>query len=95
LLVTQNHGSPDDGLGRKLVGAGLANVEPAVIDGAPGYWITGAPHVFWYLAPDGSVIEESRRLVGDTLVWERDDVLYRIEGAVSRVRALEIAESMR
>jgi hypothetical protein len=95
LLVTQNHGRPDDRLGRKLVSAGLAKVETAVIDGAPGYWISGEPHVFWYLAPDGSVIEESRRLVGDTLVWERDDILYRIEGAVSLVRALEIAESMR
>lgn len=95
LLVTQNHGSADDGLGRKLVNAGLARVETAVVDGAAGYWITGELHVFWYLAPDGSVIEESRRLVGDTLVWERDGILYRIEGAVTRERALEIAESMR
>ena len=95
LLVTQNGGSADVGLGHKLVNAGLAKVETAVIDGAAGYWITGEPHVFWYLAPDGSVIEESRRLVGDTLVWERDGILYRIEGAVTRARALEIAESMR
>ncbi len=53
------------------------------------------PHVFWYLAPSGAVIEDSRRLVGDTLVWERDGVLYRIEGAISRAQALAIARSMR
>ena len=51
--------------------------------------------MFWYLAPDTSMIKESRRLVGDTLVWERDGMLYRIEGAISKARALEIAESMR
>lgn len=63
--------------------------------GAPGLWISGAPHVFWYLAPDGEFINESRRLVGDTLAWERDGVLYRIEGDITLERALEIAVSMR
>lgn len=95
LLVTQNPGMADERLGGKLLGAGLTTVEAVVVDGAPGYWISGEPHMFWYLAVDGSFIEDSRRLVGDTLVWERDGVLYRIEGAVSKTRALEIAESMR
>ena len=95
LLVTQNEGMTDERLAGKLVGAGLATAESVVVDGASGYWISGAPHMFWYLAPDTSMIEESRRLVGDTLVWERDGMLYRIEGAISKARALEIAESMR
>ena len=95
LLVTQNRGQPDHGLARKLVQAGLATVEPVDVNGATGVWISGSPHVFWYLAPDGSVIEDSRRLVGDTLAWERDGVLYRIEGAITLAHALEIARSMR
>jgi hypothetical protein len=33
--------------------------------------------------------------VGDTLAWERNGVLYRIEGAITQERALEIARSMR
>jgi hypothetical protein len=94
LLVTQNHGEADTGLARKLVDAGLATVESVTVDGAPGYWISGQPHIFWYLAPDGEAIQDSRRAVGDTLVWERDGILYRIEGAVSLERALEIAASM-
>ena len=44
---------------------------------------------------DGEFIDDSRRLVGDTLAWERDGVLYRIEGAITLERALEIAASMR
>ena len=94
LLVTQNHGQPDDGLGHKLVDAGLASVEPVLVDDARGLWISGEPHVFWYQAPDGAVLQGSRRLVGDTLVWERDGLLYRIEGAISLARAMEIALSM-
>jgi len=65
------------------------------MDGSLGVWISGQPHLFWYLAPDGSFIQENRRLVGDTLAWERDGVLYRIEGAITLSRALEIARSMR
>jgi hypothetical protein len=95
LLVTQNRGGADDGLAHKLVEAGLATVRPVVVDDARGLWITGPPHVFWYLAPDGTVIEDSRRLVGDALVWERDGILYRIEGEIPLERALEIARSMR
>ncbi len=95
LLVTQNLGETDEGLAHKLADTRLATVESVDVDGAPGVWISGEPHFFWYLAPSGAMIEDSRRLVGDTLVWERDGVLYRIEGAISRAQALEIAASMR
>ena len=95
LLITQNQGAPDDGLAHKLVDMGVATIDAVTVDGARGLWISGEPHVFWYLAPDGAVIQESRRLVGDTLVWERDGVLYRIEGSIPLARAMEVAASMR
>jgi len=95
LLVTQNQGEPDAGLAHKIADTSRATVEPVDVDGAPGVWISGEPHLFWYLAPDGAFIQESRRLVGDTLAWERGGVLYRIEGAITRSSALEIARSMR
>ena len=95
LLITQNAGSADHGLANKLVDTGLASVESVQVDGAPGYWISGEPHWFWYLDPRGQTIEEGRRLVGDTLVWERDGVLYRIEGELTKAQALEIAATMR
>ena len=95
LLITQNAGESDDGLARKLISSGMASLESVSVDGARGYWISGEPHWFWYLATDGEVIDDGRRLVGDTLVWERDGILYRIEGAISKARALEIASTMR
>jgi hypothetical protein len=95
LLVTQNQGKSDAGLARKVVDSSTATVQSVDVDGAPGVWISGAPHLFWYLAPDGTYVNESRRLVGNTLAWERDGVLYRIEGAVTLDRAVEIAISLR
>jgi hypothetical protein len=95
LLVTQNRGGVDDGLASKLADAKLATVESVEVDGAPGVWISGQPHVFWYFDPSGAAIEDSRRLVGDTLAWERDGILYRIEGAIDLERALAVATSMR
>ena len=95
LLITQARGEIDQGLVDKLIDADLTNVRTLELDGAPAVWISGRPHIFWYVAPDGQVIEDSRRFVGDTLAWERDGVLYRIEGNMSLAVALEIAASMR
>jgi hypothetical protein len=95
LLVTQNRGEFDQGMVHKLIDTELGIVVPVDVDGAPGFWMAGAPHVFWYFAPDGTIIQESERRVGDTLAWERDGILYRIEGAASKERAVEIARSMR
>jgi hypothetical protein len=95
LLITQNRGEADAGLAHKVLDSSDATVESVDVDGSPGVWISGAPHFFWYLATDGTFINDSRRVVGDTLAWERDGVLYRIEGAIPLASALEIASSMR
>jgi hypothetical protein len=73
-------------------GVGLESVSVA---GAPGWWLHGAPHLFLRRAGPG----EERpvvptRLAGDTLLWERDGVTYRLEGSVGLERAREIAASI-
>jgi hypothetical protein len=95
LLFTQNRGDVDEGLANKLVDSGLGRVTKVKVGDDDGYWFFGQPHVFWYIAEDGSVVEESRRLVGNTLVWQHGDVLYRIEGDIDKDVALEIAASLR
>ena len=82
------------GLADKIVDSGFGTVQRVDVGDDAGYWFAGAPHWFWYLAPDGQVIEESRRVVGNTLAWQRGDILFRIEGAISLERALEIADSL-
>lgn len=89
LLVSQIYGGGSaQELGKKLLEGG-SSVEFSEIGGLeePGVWITGRPHVL--VLPGGPP-----RLVGDTLLWTRDGITVRLEGARSREQAVEIAESM-
>jgi hypothetical protein len=93
LLVTEFRGDLDPVLIGKLVGPGTS-AEQLAVGGEPGLWIHGEPHVFLYRDADGEVREETRRLAGNALVWNRGDLLLRLEGDVSREQALEIARSL-
>jgi hypothetical protein len=80
----------------KSAGEG-AKVERLTVDGDPAFFISGAPHGFAYTVPDTENTNfEQQRLAGNTLLVDRSDgILLRIEGDISRDRAVEIAESMR
>lgn len=72
-----------------------ARVAPIVVNGGSGFWIEGQPHDFFYRSADGSVVDEHLRLAGNTLLWERGTVLFRIEAQVDEATALRIAASFR
>lgn len=75
--------------------AGAATtVERLTIDGAPAYFLRGA-HGFALLDRRGAAVYESQRLAGNTLLFDRDGVLVRIEGAISRASAARVARSLR
>jgi hypothetical protein len=85
-------------LAREFVGkvAGQATrVERLRVGGARALWIEGAPHLFFYREPGGAIREGSIRLARNVLLLERGRVLVRLEGAFSRQRAVEIAQSLR
>lgn len=69
-------------------------VEEVSVDGITAYWLTGAPHEFVYLDELGRPEEDTLRMSGDALVWQMDDVTYRLESALSRTDALHLAESL-
>ena len=71
------------------------HLERIVINGTTGYWITGKPHLFWYTGADGSVRQESVRLAGNVLLWERNGLVLRLEAALPQAMALRIAASTR
>jgi len=79
---------------KKLVEAGTT-VEPAMIRGQPGYFLSGEPHVLLLVDEYGLTYEESARLARDVLVWEEDGGTVRLEGDLTRAEALEIARSLR
>jgi len=69
-------------------------VERVRVGSAPGIWITGRPHGVLYADRNGQFRDETLQLAGDTLVWERDGLVLRIEGARSKADALRIASSV-
>jgi hypothetical protein len=60
---------------------------------APSFWISAA-HALGYQRLGGGGAQEPFRLSAPALVWIRGELTYRLEGRVSRGRALEIARSL-
>ena len=69
-------------------------VEFVTVDGDFALWFA-EPHEVVVLEPDGTERRESARLAGHTLIWERGSVTMRLEGDLSRQRALDIAGTVR
>lgn len=80
----------DDGIPVAKQVAGDTELVEVTVDGQPGLWIVGGPHVVFF---DGGNTYEGR-LAGNTLLWERDGLTYRLEIAVELEAALAIAESL-
>lgn len=94
LLVTQFPGSVDDpGIVKKLAGSGT-RVEEFRIGADLAVWLVGGPHAVLFVAPDGSVREETGWLAGNTLLVDRNGVTLRIEGALDREDAVSLARSL-
>jgi hypothetical protein len=93
-LLSEFRGRLEAGLFQKLVGNGT-NVEAVRVGAVGGYWLSGEPHEFFYVAPDGTVDTETIRLATNTLLWSAAGITYRLESALSRDTAITLAVSMR
>lgn len=93
-LVTQFRGVLETSFIGKGIGPG-SKVENVRVGDAPGIWIEGQAHLFFYRDGAGNTLQETLRLAGNTLLWQRGDTLLRLEAQVDRQRALEIAASFR
>ena len=67
------------------------DVHPARVDGAPAAWIP-VPHVLELETERGF---QSFSVRGNVLIWEVDDVTYRMETSLDRAQAIALAESTR
>jgi hypothetical protein len=93
-LLSEFRGHLDAGFFQKLVSVGTS-VEAVEVAGVPGYWLSGEPHQFFYVAPDGQVDTETIRLAANTLLWSAGGITYRFESALPQQSAIAIANSMR
>jgi len=78
----------------KTAGPGT-RIERVTVDGTDGIWLEGQPHeVFVQPSGGGSAYPDRVRLAGNTLLWYRNGVTYRLEANVSKARALQIAGTL-
>ena len=94
-LVVEVRGVLDETLILGKAAAPGTSIEPVNVSGARGYWIEGAPHLFFYRDANGNAAQDTLRLAGNTLVWEQGGVTVRLEAQVSRDEALKLAATFR
>ena len=94
LILAEFRASVDPGYFEKVLEPGTT-IEPVSIGGATGWWISGAPHVIVFIDAAGQPVFDSRRIVGNTLLWAAGDVTYRLESGLGRDGAIALAERLR
>ena len=77
------------------IGSDLSDAEEVEWPGVEeAYWLTG-PRRVEYRDPDGNVVEGSARQTGEnTLLWQHDNLVYRLEGPLDKDEAIRIAQSL-
>lgn len=93
VLVTEARGAVNENFFQKILGPD-ATVEPITVRGHAGYWISGHPHAFAFTDANGNFYEDSLRLATNTLIFDDNGTIVRIEGDMTRAQALEIANSI-
>ncbi len=94
LVLMAFDGLTGDTYYQKMLGSD-STMEPVNVSGHRGLWIAGSAHFFFYERPDGTIIDDPRRWVGDALIWSDGVVTYRLETALGKDAAMRIAESLR
>jgi hypothetical protein len=91
VLVSQFRATGVERFIKKVVSSGTT-VTPLAVDGAMGFFLTGAQH-FLYLAPNDVIRDERVRLAKDVLLWQHGPLTIRLEGRFTLAQALRIARS--
>jgi hypothetical protein len=86
LVLTQFRGEATPYI-EKSAGPGT-RIRQVEVDESFGYWLTGRRHVVVFADDTGNV--RDRRVAGNVLLWERDGVTYRLEGARTLAQALDV-----
>ncbi|MEV6243262.1 hypothetical protein [Lentzea sp. NPDC051838] len=85
LRLDQFDGTIQSTIGKLINGEGVEQIGDKI-------WIP-YPHVFFYIDRNGQWHDEEPRGAGQTLLWQRGQVTMRLEGDLTKERALEISAS--
>lgn len=92
LVLSQLRGSVYEGFVQKTAGSGTL-IEAVRVAGEQGLFVSGDEHFVMFRNEAGDVADEPTYLAGNTLLWNRGDLLLRLEGDFERGEALELARS--
>ena len=90
LLVTEFRGDLSPQVILKQAEPGT-RIEETSVNGDPGWWLEGKPHMIVVIESPDRMRPETLRLAANTLVWEHGGVTYRIESKLSKAEAMRIA----
>lgn len=93
ILLTEARGSVNEQYFTKTVGPDVT-IEAVRVNGHPGWWIAGAPHVFVFTDANGNPYFDTLRLATNTLIIDDGVTVVRIEGDMTKSQALELAGSL-
>ena len=92
-LVMEANASVSQSSFSKLIAPG-GNLQPVTVNGGSGFWISGAPHGFFFYTRSNSGQTDQFRLAGDVLIWNQGALVVRIESALDESKALKVAGTM-
>ncbi len=93
LVLSQARGAIYEGFIKKTGGRGTT-VLNVMVDGEPGLFVDGDEHFVMFRDENGAISDEQTYLAGTVLLWNRGDLLLRLEGDLTRDEALELAGSV-
>ena len=93
VLVTEARGRVDERYFEKTMGPDV-NIEQVTVNGHSGYWISGTPHGFAFVAANGEPYFDTLRLATNTLILDEGGFVLRIEGDLTKDQAIQIARSL-
>ena len=93
LVLSQLRGAVYDGFLKKAGSRGTT-VEQVTVDGEQGLFVTGDEHFVMFVDESGAIADERTYLAGTVLLWNRGELLLRLEGDLTRAEALELAGSV-
>ena len=94
LVLSQIRGAVWDGFVKKVGSAGT-RIENVTVAGERGLFITGDEHFVMFLDEDFNITDEPTYLAGTVLLWNRGDLLLRLEGDLTKAEALDLARDVK
>ncbi|HYK07199.1 MAG TPA: hypothetical protein VEW11_05470 [Gaiellaceae bacterium] len=93
LVLSQARGAIYDGFIKKTAEQGTI-IHEVTVGGEPGLYVDGPLHFVMFVDENGFISDERTYLAGTVLLWNRDELLLRLEGDLTEEEALELAESV-